>query len=160
MDQTLRELFNSDPDAFRRMVKEILTEKKGEHPRKRTGRLTKRTPDALALMWAKIEFLKNRDGKDTIGALQALARHDEQTGDNITQYDTSDNRWRPGEEEKPPVFVYRPKWNRQDYYDFYELSDEQQAIGRIWLEEMQAAHNNQPSALDDEFMRKTFPPKK
>gem|GEM_PF-1569706 len=165
MLKKLRELWDHDPALFDEIVREY--KKRGPeifpndepHPRQRTGRRTNRTPDALALIYAKVEFLRWRDGKTIAEACNALLRHDEQTDDKITQYDTTDNRWRVGEEGKPPTFDYRPKWNRQDYYDAKKLVDEGEVMGEIWLEEMKAAYEGDDSSMfDTDFLKRAFPP--
>ena len=152
--------FQSDAAAFKAAVKSILSPQ--PHPRQRVGHQKResRTPDVIALMWAKVEFMIWRDRKTIIDACDALQKFTDETKEVIEQYDTTDYRWRRGEEVKPSSFSYQPKWNKTTHNDYSGLEHGSRMIGELYLEQMQAAHNGEPSILSAEFMEKSFPPKK
>jgi hypothetical protein len=178
--EKLRQLFESDFNGdvrqFRAAVKELLK----PHPRQRKGharRLT-RTPGVLALLWAKIEFMRwrvdpfpNDPWRSVPGtieaACEALNKHNLAAGNGkeFEIYDTDDHTWRirengkPTGEPEPPKRRFNLSYNATSYNDYSALTKEQRDMGEFWLDQMKAAEKGNPSALSAKFMQESFPPK-
>lgn len=158
---SLKKIHDENTAEFDRLVREYI--KHGSevfsalepHPRQRTGRLTKKTKDALNIVWAYVEFVYWRD---QISIVDACKRLEYYGGFPFEQYDTEDNRWRPADEPKPPTFSYHVKtWQdiKRAYYDSFGVD---LGIGKLNLSMMQAAHNGEPSIYDKEWLTKYLPP--
>lgn len=183
MRQQLAKLYEDSPELFTEIATDLIqyggSALKSETDyeieitpyRQREGRRRKRVAQVMQWTWAKIEFLKFRDGNNVRQACERLCINP----GTFTIYDTPDNKWqsiksvelykdgRPAKcisESKPPTYSYTPAKAdtlRRIYYDFYGLNDDEKGTGQMLLDYMIDGHHGGESPLDSEWINKHLP---
>ena len=159
----LAKLYQSDPEGFESVIADFQANGpeifRIKHPRHRTD--TRKKPAyVLGWIWAKVEFLKWRDGVSILQACKRLEYFHAERGDVFHIYQTDDYKWHVSKgEPKPEVFEYATKgWQglKAAHNKFYDLTEEEQRDGEFKLNLMKNAHEGKWSPIN---LEKMVPPK-